>query len=162
MRGTILEYNVAAQTGVITGDDGNRYQFKAAEWKSDRHPETRQNVDFVSAAPGVASEVYLDVTSPQSGGGSLSNGMTKSLIALGCAILAFFIPVIGIILSIAGFILGRQARAAAKAVHDDTAAMVALVAVVISAISLIFAVLGLLALMSIGTGLAIFGMGSSF
>jgi len=34
MKGKVLEYSEDSRTGVISGDDGNRYKLNISEWKS--------------------------------------------------------------------------------------------------------------------------------
>jgi len=153
MNGKILDYIVKDQKGIISSDDGRRLHFAASEWKSDDHPRKGQNVDFVENEAGVASEIYL--SSRSSGGDSMSQAMKSGLLALGCSVLAFFIPVIGIVLSVIGLIFGRKARAQAKVEGDDTASTVGMIAIIISVISLIFTVLGLLTIMSLSSGLGL-------
>ena len=65
----------------------------------------------------------------------MSGSMKKSIIAIVCAVLAFFIPVVGIVLSIVGLVLGRQARIASKADGDENAALIALIAIIVAAVS---------------------------
>ena len=33
MKGKILDYNIQESTGIISGDDGQRYSFSKNEWK---------------------------------------------------------------------------------------------------------------------------------
>jgi hypothetical protein len=107
MKGQILGFD--GQKGAITGEDGNRYSFELAEWKSDKVPQPRDNVDFV-AADGVATEIYRiagSFSAPSLGGvgASLSGVADKvefdagkleyirtrpALILIGLAIFAFF------------------------------------------------------------------------
>ncbi|MGX0905396.1 hypothetical protein ACSSV8_003996 [Roseovarius sp. MBR-79] len=161
MKGSILEFNVQRSEGVISGDDGKRYAFAAAEWQTEGTPRVGQKVDFVQADGVSARAVYAAVGST-SGAGDMSGSMKKAIIAIVCAVLAFFIPVIGLVLSIVGLLLGRQARITAKAEAEDTAAMVALIAIIVAAISLAFAAIALLSLVFMGSGLAILGAGGVF
>ena len=46
MKGKILDYNIQKSSGVISGDDENRYSFISSEWRSDKSPEVNQIVDF--------------------------------------------------------------------------------------------------------------------
>lgn len=55
MKGQILGFDGAK--GAITGEDGNRYSFEVAEWKGDKIPQARDNVDFV-VKDGAATEIY--------------------------------------------------------------------------------------------------------
>jgi phage shock protein PspC (stress-responsive transcriptional regulator) len=63
MKGTILDFSIADGSGVITGEDDNRYRFEGREWKSAaRQPTAGLRVDFVAGEPGLATEVYVDPT----------------------------------------------------------------------------------------------------
>ncbi|NOQ30848.1 MAG: hypothetical protein GQ570_06970 [Helicobacteraceae bacterium] len=46
MKGTILDYSIQSSSGIISADDGNRYDFNNSEWKSDIAPSKNQKVDF--------------------------------------------------------------------------------------------------------------------
>ena len=46
MKGKILDYNIQESTGIISGDDGQRYSFSNNEWKASESPKANQNVDF--------------------------------------------------------------------------------------------------------------------
>jgi len=58
MKGKILDFNIQKGEGVISGDDSQRYNFVAAEWKSlDSHPSRNIEVDF-SVVEGNATAIY--------------------------------------------------------------------------------------------------------
>lgn len=156
MQGKILDYVVQDQQGIISTESGDRYQFKISSWKETSHPSRNQRVDFVSTDDNIAVDIYLSEASL--GDGQTDPSMTKAIIAIGCAILGFFIPLLGIILSIVAIVLGRKARADAKSAGNESATMVALIAIILGAISLIFAAFGLLALVLYGGSLAFLGM----
>jgi len=59
MKGTILDYSIQNSSGLISGEDGKRYQFFNAEWKSDKAPKTNQKVDF-EADDKIAKSIYLE------------------------------------------------------------------------------------------------------
>jgi len=84
MKGKILEYSIQNSNGVISGDDGKRYNFNSSEWKSDKNPTANQFVDF-SIDEDNATGIYLDKN---------VNSFEKSKIA--AALLAFFLGVFGI------------------------------------------------------------------
>lgn len=47
MKGKILDYNLQKGSGIISGDDGKRYDFVNAQWKSSTtHPNKDLHVDF--------------------------------------------------------------------------------------------------------------------
>jgi len=46
MKGTILDFSIQTNTGIISGEDGKRYSFTGAEWKDSAHPAKGMSVDF--------------------------------------------------------------------------------------------------------------------
>jgi hypothetical protein len=56
LKGKILGF--AEASGVISGTDGNRYKFTAADWKAPRAPKIGEEVDFEVSAAGGAGEIY--------------------------------------------------------------------------------------------------------
>ena len=38
MKGKILDYSFQSSSGVITGDEGNRYSFQNQDWKGEKLP----------------------------------------------------------------------------------------------------------------------------
>jgi len=61
MKGKILDYSVQNSSGIISGNDGNRYNFINKEWKSDKSPMANQLVDF-DINENNAIAIYLDAT----------------------------------------------------------------------------------------------------
>ena len=84
MKGKVLDFSVQSNSGAISGEDGERYNFDGADWKGDSPPAHGMSVDF-SAEGSEAKEVYLAVGSATSG---------KSKVAAG--ILAIFLGGLGI------------------------------------------------------------------
>ena len=69
VRGTILDFTVQTNRGIISGDDNQRYLFQGGEWKeTGNFPAKGQRVDF-SPREGFATEIYLI----QDTGGGASN-----------------------------------------------------------------------------------------
>lgn len=67
MKGTLLDFSVAENRGLITGDDGNRYTFTGPEWKGSGVPMAGARVEFYGEN-GAASQVTPDaaiVPAPQ-------------------------------------------------------------------------------------------------
>jgi len=58
MQGTILSISYQGNVAIISGDDGNRYNFDAGQWRTNYAPTVGQRVDFVPVG-NVATEVYL-------------------------------------------------------------------------------------------------------
>jgi TM2 domain-containing membrane protein YozV len=86
MKGKILEFNIQTNNGIILGNDGKRYSFNGANWKSNQSPSINQEVDF-TIENDTAKEIYI-----------ISNSQTinqeKSKIV--AALLAFFLGAFGI------------------------------------------------------------------
>ena len=57
MRGKVIHYDWSASTGMISGDDGNRYYFSKDKWKSGNEPVNGLMVDFVVQGVDQATEV---------------------------------------------------------------------------------------------------------
>lgn len=85
MKGKILDFSIQNSSGVISGDDGQRYNFTSSEWKSDKSPMVNQIVDF-SIDGENANGIYLVQNS------SSTEGKSKIVAAL----LAFFLGGLGI------------------------------------------------------------------
>ncbi|WP_108650669.1 TM2 domain-containing protein [Dongshaea marina] len=83
MKGTILEFNPTEQSGLISGEDGNRYQFNQDEWKSETPPQVGGNVDFTQLNKQ-ATAIYAEVIP--------ANISAKKITA---ALLAFFLGAFG-------------------------------------------------------------------
>ncbi len=58
MKGKILDFSIQSNSGIITGDDGNRYNFSGSEWKSETPPTTGLRVDF-EAEEKLALGIYV-------------------------------------------------------------------------------------------------------
>jgi len=49
MRGTVLGFDPHIDSGAIVGEDGNRYDFAAPEWRGIGRPGRGAEVDFITA-----------------------------------------------------------------------------------------------------------------
>jgi len=83
MKGTVLHFDDQKRTGLITGDDSNRYKFSAEEWKPSTVPRVGCNVDFVKDGEN-AKEIFSSAP--------ISGGASKKITA---ALFAFFLGVFG-------------------------------------------------------------------
>lgn len=69
MKGVILDFSIADNQGVVSGDDGNRYTFVGKEWKSSTPPTAGMRVDYDvegRTALGVYADLAVAVASAQS------------------------------------------------------------------------------------------------
>ncbi|MCP3924589.1 MAG: TM2 domain-containing protein [Desulfobacterales bacterium] len=85
MKGTVLEFNESSRNGVISGDDGNRYNLNIEEWKGTSLPKAGNKVDF-SAKGENAEAIYEESSIAGTGGAS------KKIAA---ALFAFFLGSFG-------------------------------------------------------------------
>ena len=59
MKGQILDYSIQTNSGIISGDDQNRYNFTGAEWRGQRPPTRGDRVDFdVDSTTGNATQIF--------------------------------------------------------------------------------------------------------
>jgi len=86
MKGQILEYSVQANTGIISGSDGNRYEFSGSEWKGSSVPVRGMSVDFETDG-NHAKGVYLALG---------SSGAVGSKDKTAAGLLAIFLGGLGI------------------------------------------------------------------
>ncbi len=102
MKGSILEFSIHTNEGLISGDDKQRYQFTGPEWRASEPPTRGMRVDF-EPRDLVATGVFRDVSHSPAASSPASQGGNK--IAAG---------ICGIILGALGihkFILGMTTPA---------------------------------------------------
>ena len=61
MKGKILDFSIQSNSGAISGDDGERYNFSGADWKSERLPTRGMSVDFATE-DHQAKEIYVAIS----------------------------------------------------------------------------------------------------
>ena len=74
MKGKILDYSIQKSEGIISSDDGQRYNFSSSEWKSDKSPSANQIVDFKIDGEN-ATEIYLDKVAVNSSKNKIAAGL---------------------------------------------------------------------------------------
>jgi len=89
MKGKLLDFSIAENLGLISGDDGNRYAFAGKEWKAKDLPVAGRRVDF-QADGANAIGVYLDLPAtdspsrPAPSAGPLDESLLPSIHDAGC------------------------------------------------------------------------------
>ena len=58
IKGRILDYDWKTNSGVISGEDGFRYDFSSSDWNNDQAPRIGVTVEFIADADR-AIEIYL-------------------------------------------------------------------------------------------------------
>lgn len=58
MKGTILDFSIQTNNGIISGDDQKRYTFFGNEWKENTSPQRGLKVDFDLNEQGFAIGIY--------------------------------------------------------------------------------------------------------
>lgn len=103
MKGQILGFD--GETGAISGEDGARYGFAAADWKGPQPPRPREQVDFVANA-GAAGDIYpirrggLSGLAPSIGDGVAEGGVgafaarPQLALAAGALIVSLLVPIV--------------------------------------------------------------------
>ena len=79
MKGTVLDYNIQNNEGYVSGDDGQRYTFSGADWKSPGVPRKGQKIDFTTV-DDKAHDIFAMSGLNSSVGGK--NKITAALLAL--------------------------------------------------------------------------------
>ena len=96
MKGTVLDFSIQQNQGVISGDDGKRYKFTGADWNIKATPEAGIRVDF-EVNDNLALAIYEDPNSNNgynSNNGSSQNKEPKSKTTAG--LIAILIGGLGI------------------------------------------------------------------
>ena len=92
MKGRVLEFSIQANTGIISGDDGQRYTFAGVEWKESNPPSAGAYVDFaIEEGSSDASAVYL--VRGAAGTAGLTNDTPNRITA---GLLAIFLGALGV------------------------------------------------------------------
>ncbi|PRM98548.1 DUF996 domain-containing protein [Aliarcobacter cryaerophilus] len=110
MKGKILDYNIQESTGIISGDDGERYSFSNSEWKASESPKVNQTVDFeidgqsAKAIYLLKSQVTDFASSLNIDGSEARKGAVFAAIGSGLTFLSI-IPILGILFLVGGIIL---------------------------------------------------------
>ena len=58
MKGNVLDFSVQTNSGIISGDDQNRYMFAGTEWRGENAPKSGDRVDFDIDLDGDAILVF--------------------------------------------------------------------------------------------------------
>lgn len=93
MKGQVLDFSVQTNSGIISGDDQQRYHFNGAEWRDHRIPAKGISVDFDVDGVGNATSIYTLASSIQLSQLGHQVGEKNRIIAI---ILAFFLGGLGV------------------------------------------------------------------
>jgi hypothetical protein len=132
MQGQILQVDTVARTGIVLGDDGNRYSFGAADWKAADMPAAGATVDFVPSEGrateifslpgfGAAAQPRTVYVQPPPQAVAQNNSQLLGWLGVACLVLGFIIPILP---TIAAFILGLIGADTAKRHRDSTGLVV--------------------------------------
>lgn len=77
MKGSILDFSIQHNSGVITGDDQNRYYFNGAEWRGQTPPNRGDKVDFAIRNENQATDIYLALNQYSNPLQNISNQLDK-------------------------------------------------------------------------------------
>ena len=104
MKGKILDFSVQSNSGAISGEDGERYNFDSSDWKVDSPPAPGMSVDF-SVEDNQAKEIYEAVGSTTSRKSKIAAGLFAIFLG-GLGIHKFYLgyTVPGVILLLSTFL----------------------------------------------------------
>ncbi len=75
MKGQILDFSIQTNSGVISGEDGKRYEFTGADWRETSPPQRGMQVDFEDQK-GHGKNIYrVPGVSPGSGKNKVAAGL---------------------------------------------------------------------------------------
>lgn len=81
MKGTVIDYSVQTNSGVISGSDGKHYQFSGANWKASQAPAVGMAVDFQPSDEEAVS-IYADLDAVKSTSSGGKNRVTAGVLAI--------------------------------------------------------------------------------
>ena len=158
MNGRVLSFTVQTNSGVISGDDGNRYSFAGSEWRLATPPSAGVRVDFdqsgnsavgiypeTVASASVAASPIIRQSSGQAAvidriattGGRQGLSQLMGLVGLimgGLSWLLFWVPVLGWIIMGAG--MGMSIFGYVKGRERGEAAGMAMAGIAVNAVPL--------------------------
>ena len=105
MKGKILDYNIQDSKGIISGDDGQRYNFVNKDWKGSELPKVNQVVDFEIDEQN-AKSIYPQAVQQTNSNSVDGKNMTFPLISLISSLVGIFFGLFAII----GIIFGHLAK----------------------------------------------------
>ena len=105
MKGKILDYNIQESKGIISGDDGQRYNFVNKDWKGSELPKVNQVVDFEIDEQN-AKSIYPQAVQQTNSNSVDGKNMTFPLISLISSLVGIFFGLFAII----GIIFGHLAK----------------------------------------------------
>jgi len=75
MKGQILDFSIQTNAGVISGEDGKRYEFTGADWRESTPPQRGMSIDF-EAQKNLAKNIYrVPGASPGTGKNKVAAGL---------------------------------------------------------------------------------------
>ena len=78
MKGTILDFSIQTNSGIISGEDQKRYSFIGSEWKEISPPQRGLNIDFDLDTTGQAIGVYKALDNSIRSNAHIINSTEKS------------------------------------------------------------------------------------
>lgn len=82
MKGIILSFDNTTNNGVVSGEDGNRYQFSRVDWKETIPPSKGDNIDFAVSGEGRAIEIYQNPYATNTNSAHIAQHLNNSSTAI--------------------------------------------------------------------------------
>lgn len=77
MKGQVLDFSIQNNSGIISGEDQNRYQFNGAEWRDQKPPMRGDWVDFSHDNTGNALQIYRALHQQSNPFSTINNQLDK-------------------------------------------------------------------------------------
>ncbi len=95
MKGQVLDFSVQSNSGVISGDDGNRYSFTGDSWQEPSVPQRGMRVDF-DPDGNIAMAIYTEAAVTPQPSAEVAHGQQPSKSKIAAGLLAIFLGGLGI------------------------------------------------------------------
>ena len=147
MRGTIIHWDPAARTGIISDTSGQRRAFERGDWRSPEEPTAGRDVDFEMVGDRPSDIFMLAPSGPlatgyQSPQSEASRQATNyAIISLVCGGIGFFFWPLGLIAAIPAIIFGVKGKRLGQHLADRSPYIMSIGGIVLG---IIVALLGLL------------------
>lgn len=147
MRGTIIHWDPAARSGIISDISGQRREFRRDDWRSPEEPASGREVDF-EIAEGRPSDIFgLAVSGPtappvpSTRSEAAREATNYAIISLVCGGIGFMFWPLGLIAAIPAIIFGIKGKRLSQDLADRSPYIMSVGGIVLGAVVGLFGLL---------------------